>query len=129
MGVDLLEHVIAVAAGVLVAAPGIDGIASGGEAGLADGLAEREIGIARMGAQFDEEFGCQGAGQPGGERQMAAPGLGRLQGEGGKLRRFQQTVCEAIHAVFLTLRWMLFMGMPISPPATLVDSDFFKDTG
>jgi len=57
-----------------------------------------------MGAQFDEEFGLQRPGQPVRERQMAAPGAGCLQRERRKLSRFQQTVGEAIHAVFSAQR-------------------------
>jgi hypothetical protein len=65
--------------GMRVSLPGIDGEAArvGAEAGHR--LAKRKIGIARMGAEFDEVPRAERLDQPKSERDMADPGVRRDQ--------------------------------------------------
>ncbi len=74
---DVGEHVLAVVAGVLVAAPGVHGVGPAAGPGRLHGLAEREIRVAAVRAELDEGGGLQHLDQPEHEGHMPDPGIRR----------------------------------------------------
>jgi len=87
VGAEGVEDFRAVVAGVGVALPGVDGGGLGVEVQGGDGLAEGTIGVAGVGAQFDEGAWSEPVDEGHGEGDMANPGgsggeeAGRLEGE------------------------------------------------
>ena len=80
-GAEFGEDFFAVGLRVLVALPGVHRIANGLQAALFDGLAERQVGCAAMGAELDEYLRPQRIHQPTRERDVAGPGAcGRVPG-------------------------------------------------
>jgi hypothetical protein len=74
---QLVIDLVAIEAGVFVAGPAIDRVAAGGQAELADRLAERGVGDAGMRPELDKQMRAQRADQPVRERDMAKPGAER----------------------------------------------------
>src|SRR5215472_7060447 len=73
VGIHFVVHGIAVESGVLVAAPRVDSITSGGERAFLYCLAEAEVGLAILRSQLDQELRLQRSDQVIGERKMSGP--------------------------------------------------------
>jgi hypothetical protein len=58
---------------VLISVPVVDGVAQTGEAVLFDGLAKSEVGLAPVGAKFDDEARLEGSDQVIRKCEMTGP--------------------------------------------------------
>ena len=102
MARHLFINIFVVVAGVNVSHPAVHRVAIDDQTGFPGRLAESEIGIAGMGAEFDKNARPRRAHDPGGKGNVAGPGQGRHQVTGMKARRFKQNLNPTAHRVSST---------------------------
>jgi hypothetical protein len=71
--VDLIEDFLAIKSGVLIPVPVVHGVAQAGKLVLFDGLAEGEVSLAPVSAEFDDKARLQGRNQIIRKGEMTGP--------------------------------------------------------
>ena len=86
------ENFFAIDAGVLIAPPGVDGVAAGSQLAGLHRRAERGVGYAGMCSELDQKPRLGGGDDPMGERHMLPPGAFLADAKRGPEQRVQRRV-------------------------------------